>query len=235
MIKLILKICFIYTLSFTSAVQAGLIQGTHYITYDYNGVKIDVAWASNVSSERYYYGVNPDLINTLYSPDELHIDNSIVDDGWHFAEENVLSTSLLSTFTTPNGVGLFPDLLSLFTITGSNDYINAFGFWNSHTSDVSDFNIIKANKIRSLWHWSVANDIAVGLEEKDDLSTMNFTEKVNQHSRITSSGSLVNYDTFYFRVHDVQTGNTTSVPEPSTLMIFSLGLIALVSKKRLFS
>jgi len=40
------------------------------------------------------------------------------------------------------------------------------------------------------------------------------------------------FDTFYFRV---QGSRTIPVPEPSTLIIFALGLIALVSKKRLFS
>jgi len=39
------------------------------------------------------------------------------------------------------------------------------------------------------------------------------------------------YETFYIRVH----ADSKSVPEPSTLMIFALGLIALASKKRLFS
>lgn len=43
----------------------------------------------------------------------------------------------------------------------------------------------------------------------------------------TSNPVNFGFETFYVR--------TTEVPEPSTLMVFALGLIALVSKKRLFS
>jgi len=42
-------------------------------------------------------------------------------------------------------------------------------------------------------------------------------------------------ETFYIRKTVNLTNGTTPVPEPSTLLIFSLGLIALASKKRLFS
>lgn len=38
------------------------------------------------------------------------------------------------------------------------------------------------------------------------------------------------YETFYVR----KTNNSTPVPEPSTLMIFALGIIALASKKKMF-
>jgi hypothetical protein len=49
-----------------------------------------------------------------------------------------------------------------------------------------------------------------------------------QRSQFNTGSSFFNlFDTFYVR--------PSQVPEPSTLMIFALGLIALVSKKRLFS
>ena len=61
-----------------------------------------------------------------------------------------------------------------------------------------------------------------------------FTEFIFSESMVRSewyggdySEERAQYNTFYVR--------PSQVPEPSTLMIFALGLIALVSKKRLFS
>lgn len=230
MIKLILKICFICTLSFTSVVQAGLIKGTHYITHNYNGVDIDVAWVSNTNTERNYESG----INTLYAPDEIG-------DGWHFAEDDSLSTYLLESF-----IGGSEDLVKLFTGGSDNDtfLINAFSFWNSLTTEASYTGDLSSNHINSKWVWSVEEDKDfVSLTDKPSSMTddewyrspelWTDEERWKQSQRISTDTPNWGHDTLYFRVNDVQTDNPKPVPEPSTLMIFALGLIALVSKKRL--
>ena len=233
MIKLILKIGFICAISFTSVVQANLIQDTHYITfYDYNGEDIDVAWASNVSSERDYYSSTN--INTLFAPEKLN-------DGWHFAEKYTESLDLLTFLRVMDG----DELLAKFT--NGNSYINAFSFWNSYITEVMlpDTENLKNNQINSEWSWTVASDddnvtppttIPSISKSQWNLTPKEWgdAEKDDQYVRISNTDKY-NFETFYFRIHDVQTGDTTSVPEPSTLMIFALGLIALVSKKKLFS
>jgi len=57
--------------------------------------------------------------------------------------------------------------------------------------------------------------------------------KINSNWEI--SGTLKwDFETFYVRSSNVGNNGSTPVPEPSTLMIFALGLIALACKKRLF-
>lgn len=94
--------------------------------------------------------------------------------------------------------------LSDFTKT-SGDYITAHNFWN--TNDIGVDSIDFSNRdITSSWVKDSTLDYNQGLEP-------------DMHW----------FDTFYARTHV----DTQPVPEPSTLMIFALGLIALASKKKL--
>jgi hypothetical protein len=81
---------------------------------------------------------------------------------------------------------------------------------------------IENKHIRSKWSWSVPvnDDIAL----TDDLD-----DKKAQRSEIIGIDTA-DYTPFYIRQTLI-----TQVPEPSTLLIFSLGRIALASKKRLSS
>jgi hypothetical protein len=247
MIKLILKLCFICSCVFVGTTQAALINVTqeeYYITvnnYNNSGIDIDIAWVSSVNAERYYFIEGQELkINTLYSPDKFHIGNDVLDDGWHFAEDNALSSSLLTSFS-----GFVEGaLLDSFTTT-SNTYINAFQYWNSYINDTTLFlGDIQSNFIGSEWVWDIAGD-DVNIPPKGDPSISelewslspelwDISEQFSQKERIERTDDD-RFETFYFRVNDAQTVNSTPVPEPSTLMIFALGLIALVSKKRLFN
>jgi hypothetical protein len=94
-------------------------------------------------------------------------------------------------------------------------YIHAFDYWNDFYSAPDNTVDIEAGRIGSQWVWSINTDGGTYAEDS-----------VEQFSEISNrTGS--SYDTFYIRA--------SQVPEPSTLMIFALGLIALASKKRLFS
>ena len=133
-------------------------------------------------------------------------------DGWEFAAPETLGL-LTSNFTGT-------ELLEKFT-RSDGSYKHAFEFWNTHfdevVPDVGTDNII-AKDIKSDWSWSIPDG-----EVFDELSDM---EKFFQHLEIQNTDGTA-YDTFYVR--------KTPVPEPSTLLIFAIALIALASKKRLFS
>ncbi|MFT7006486.1 MAG: hypothetical protein ACJAXJ_000994 [Colwellia sp.] len=129
--------------------------------------------------------------------------------GWDYATENDLdilfANFVLDDFDNKDGT-----------------YIQAVSFWNSIFDDIVTRETIPIKGVLT-----------------------EFINKANlsDYNRQTTSSSLLlsgidgvgiagaNFETFYVR----KTNTSTPVPEPSTLMIFSLGLIALVSKKRLFS
>ena len=130
-------------------------------------------------------------------------------EGWDYADGDDLDI-LFSNFTLANF---------------SNDdgtYIQAVSFWNTVFDDIvlrlniggTDF-VFNGNlldyapgKVSSTWASSGIDGTA------------------------TLGGSN---ETFYVRKTITPTNDPTPVPEPSTLMIFAFGIIALASKKRLFS
>jgi hypothetical protein len=101
---------------------------------------------------------------------------------------------------------------SLNDFKKGDNYIQAVSFWNTIHDDV----VVKVNGMVF------------------DSNILNFMRN-NASSQWASSGvdgqnaTGAEKETFYVR------RTINSVPEPSTLMIFSLGLIALTSKKKLFS
>ncbi|OUR59931.1 hypothetical protein A9Q74_15440 [Colwellia sp. 39_35_sub15_T18] len=111
-------------------------------------------------------------------------------------------------------------LFANFTIddfsNGDGSYIQAVSFWNSVFDDivltlngvVFDGNLLDytPGKVSSEWASSGVDG-----------------------SQVLGSGN----ETFYVRTTIIN--NPAPIPEPSTLMIFALALIALASKKRLFS
>lgn len=211
MIKLLLKSCFFIALLLSSVAQATPIttqpavendtQAGSYITY--NGV--DIAWASNVNSERWYLSL--DGYNTLLAP--------TIYTGWDFA-----TTEQWDMITALSG----SELLALFTRESDGSYIQAFEYWNTfYEADNNASNVLNG-KIASNWSWSVPTN--------EDTDNLNDAQKIAQIEAIDFISTSF-YDTFYFRT--TQTNNSTPVPEPSTLMIFALGIIALASKKKMFS
>jgi len=86
----------------------------------------------------------------------------------------------------------------------NNNYIEATSFWNSLYND--------------------AGDISVDAFGSTNYKTSSWIEGSFYDDNDNNDTSY--YDTFYVRTH-----GTTSVPEPSTLLIFALGLIAFASKK----
>tara|TARA_R110001583_G_scaffold112288_2_gene261642 strand:- start:191 stop:856 length:666 start_codon:yes stop_codon:yes gene_type:complete len=221
MIKLFIKLSLVFYILLTSIAQATLLPinyneltSNDYIVYNYGGIDYDITWASSENSERWYdrnYNYN-----TLLGP--------TIRQGWSFAGVNDIP-SLTNIFTGLSG----SDILSQFTRNGN--FIHSFSYWNTVFTEV-DTTIfmgevlgtldIKSKHIRSQWSWSVPiNDDIASTDDLDD--------KKAQRTEIIGIDTS-DYATFYIR----KTA-TKPVPEPSTLMIFALGLIALASKKRLFS
>ena len=151
------------------------------------------------------YYIDGNTYNELFKPD-FHV-------GWDYATDEQLAMLIDA-----------PDLLGLFKqrnetgeiIDGS--YVNAFKYWNTVFDDVIDTRDIEKDRISSQWNWSSP--------EGEDYDSLSDIEKEEQLIQILFTDNTF-FDTFYVR--------TTPVPEPSTLMIFALGLITLASKKRLFS
>ncbi|MDX2367509.1 MAG: PEP-CTERM sorting domain-containing protein [Colwellia sp.] len=214
MIKLFIKLFFVFSFVLSSVSQASLITALEigdlssedYIVFEYNDVSYDVAWASKVNSERWYIPGTTDF-NTLFAP--------TIHSGWEYASLNATNNSL-EIFSDLSGT----QILDLFTDSGNN-YIQAFKYWNSEFSSSNETGNILTPQIRSEWAVTWADYQAMSISSISDTYINNVTG--------------ASYDTFYIRPSLIQGNGPTPVPEPSTLMIFALGLIALASKNKLFS
>jgi len=186
-----------------------------YITHTYLGIDYDITWASNENTERTYLRTLE--YNTLSSP-TTHIGQ-----GWGFGGDGGLP-EIVELFSGLTG----DQLLSKFTDENDGSFIHSFSHWNTLFTEpkttsvggavVGAYNLVQLN-FRSQWSWSIPLD--------DNIETD--TDKLNQYREIIEVDGY-GYATFYIRKTE-----TTPVPEPSTLMIFALGLIALASRKKLIS
>jgi len=226
MIKLFLKLCSLYIFLMPFYANASLLvdcdsvanDTCSYITYEYQSVEYDIAWASSVNSERWYFKANGVLgFNELYNP--------TIHSGWNYAGKSGLP-ELLDIFSSED------EILSLFKLNGL--YIHAFDYWNSAfvTVDTSLNNLNNISGEEDLINKNIKSALSWSGAAKS-FDAMTLEEKGAEINAIMSaSGS--SYDTFYVRERPNLEQEPKPVPEPSTLMIFALGLIALASKKRLF-
>jgi len=170
----------------------------------------DWAWASPVHSEE--WGTN-----TLYQPD-LH-------SGWKYASFDELMDFRI--FFMENGLDLFKLKNAEgenVIIDGQQQYIQAVSFWND-----SFDNILLEETVEGPDGEMIANP---------NLSTDNFlngfiasdpADDVKYDTDIF--GELDHWETFYVR--DVEDRpDAEPVPEPTTLLIFAIGLIALSLRAR---
>jgi hypothetical protein len=216
MIKLFIKVSFTVCFLFIGASQAtilplnvGDLTTDDYIVYNKGGVNYDIAWASQVNSEVWFVDIDYNY-NVLFTAD-YHA-------GWSFAGENGIPT-IDEIFLGITGA----ELLAEFTRNG--EFVHAFEYWNSFF-DTPEHGFNLSNKeIASAWDWSIPLGI--------DIDALSLSDKEDLDFEITDLDT--GYDTFYIRFSQVQGNGSTPVPEPSTLVIFTLGLIALVSKNKLFS
>jgi hypothetical protein len=220
MIKLILKLCFICSFIFvTTFVQAGIIP------VDITTITADLAPINTgpVSQDSYITYDDP---NTGKSWDIAWA--SDVNSELYFDVNNTYNTLFSAntqigwtTMPVINGrLEIFsgwsnPDILELFRVGTSDIFTNAFEYWNSLYDTPFDVNDALTRGMRS--------EMTLTLNDFIDPTAINYTPDQGSYNALTVN------NTFYFR------DATVSVPEPSTLMIFALGLIALASKKRLFS
>jgi len=235
MFKFIKKSSFILMFLFGSfAVNANLIPLTSndYITVDHgNKNLIDWAWASSVNVQfdgdftyddlgniqlefegAYIYDSfgkfidNPTVGKTI-SPttyNELYAPDHI--EGWRVATEDEFTFFQLNI-----GISDFRD--------EKNNLIHATSFWNSLYTDGGDISIDAFESEASIFNGTGYKTSSWAEGSFFDFSAPDIT------------GDISWYDTFYVRTHS---SDLTPVPEPSTLMIFALGLIALASKKKAF-
>lgn len=206
MIKLFTKISIVLSFFIASFAQAGLIS-------------LDVKDLSNDSYIEYdHNGVIYDIAwaSTVNTQKYYDFDNGFnvnilytpsIRTGWDFANEAQL--------TLLKSLAVSGELLTLLT-RDDNSFRHAFEYWNDYYMAPVDTANVSAGNVASTWAWRFPADTLT----PDDL-----TEAMEIGS---VTGSF--FDTFYFRVQD---NSTTSVPEPSTLLIFSLGIFALASRKKL--
>lgn len=211
MIKFAVKVLFSTCLIMSSIANASLITDSslltsdHYVTYSDENVTIDFAWASPINVE--YWGEPGELgTNRLYAP-TLH-------QGWSYASQEDINI-LLANFT-----------LADFTIGEGDDrtFINAVQFWNTIFDDVVlrlDLDNNPDNGYE-LVDWQNLENLENGLVRSEWTAS-----GVNGQG----VGGTYYYETFYVR-KIVNNAPSTPVPEPSTLMIFAIALIALSLKTR---
>lgn len=103
---------------------------------------------------------------------------------------------------------LADNVFELFTRSNSNGtfFVHAFEYWNSFYSSVNETDDVTAEIVRSVW------------AENDPLAP---------DSASLAYMLMEQADTFYVRVNAQQGGGSVDVPEPTTLLIFGFGLIAL--------
>ena len=191
-----------------------------YIVYSYNGVDYDIAWASMINSQRWYYNDASGVlsINELFAP--------TIYSGWNYAGTEGLP-ELTEIFSGEN------EILSLFKV--DDTYIHAFDYWNTSliTVDASLNNVgsitgeqdLINKNISSEWSWDNATK---AFEQMSD------AEKFAEARSIMTTPGL-SPDTFYIRLSDISGNGSTPVPEPKTVLIFAIALITLSARKKLFN
>lgn len=205
MIKLFIKVNIVLCFFITSFAQAALIPLT----------------IQELSKDSYFEhtidGIKYDVawaspVNTQKTYISTQIINILYEPtirtGWDFATAEQL-TSLKSLASTG-------ELLTKLTI-GTDTYRHAFEYWNDYyTAPTGTAEIDNNDEIASTWSWS-SSFTSAETPKIFDIDEFFIINDIDEKS----------YETFYVR--------TSEVPEPSTLMIFALGLIALASKKQIFS
>ena len=199
------------------AVNANLILGsTDYVTishgYNEDGTEnlIDWAWASSVSvqydGEFEYDGSGNLIFDSSGNPIPVTPGGTYNElfEPGHIEGWRTAESDEFSFFLSDVKIDSFIDK--------EGNYIVATSFWNSLYKDATRVSedAFTSNYRTNLWvEGSVFDWSNLPVDYESDTSY---------------------YDTFYVRNHvDPQ-----PVPEPSTLLIFAMGLIALVSKQRLF-
>jgi len=152
-----------------------------------------------------------------------HDNGSILDWAW------VSSVSVNFTYDggTLKNILYSPDLIAGWRLASSNEF-NYF----SQNIDSNDFK----NTINNPGNGSDTHKIATYFWNDNyhnfnvnDLNNGYITSSWVENSEYNFFG-ISYFETFYVRTHS---SDPQPVPEPSTLMIFTLGLIALASKKRI--
>ncbi|WP_448565571.1 hypothetical protein [Thalassotalea ganghwensis] len=137
-------------------------------------------------------------LNTLYAP-EFH-------EGWGYANDEQLQLlkDALSADIAEDGQ------FDLFTRQTDNgiEYIHAFEYWNTFYSTVDDVSDISQRIVRSVW------------AENAGLSPDDFN---NSFDYSMAYSMMIQAETFYVRPHAA----SASIPEPTSILIFALGLLLL--------
>lgn len=188
---------------FSTLTQATLITDSSKLTGDYYQTYGGIDFAWASPVNIETWNETP-TTNYLYAPD-LH-------EGWDYATDAELN--------------IFKDhfQLSDFKIEiepGKFRYKHAVEFWNSYFTDVrvcSDDSSCDENNVNNLIDGKIKSEWTTGVEIE---LAPGFTQFIDAIDMDTAT-----YETIYVR------RNAHPVPEPTTLLIFSLGLIALSLRAR---
>lgn len=197
---------FISSLVFSNASNATLITDSSLLTSDHY-----VTYVGNGLTIDFAWAssVNVEYWGDPTSDDSNRLYAPDLHDGWGYANQDDLDI-LFANFTVAD-----------FS-NGDGTYIQAVSFWNTVFDDI----VLRLN--------------IGGTEFVFDGNLLDYTPGTVKSNWISAGvdGSGIGgggNETFYVRKSSTSANGPTPVPEPSTLMIFALGIIALASKKRLFS
>jgi len=214
MFKLIRKSSFILTFLLGSfAVNANLLSSNYIIVEHDNNHFVDWAWASSVNVQYdgfFELDVNGELIFDENGNPVLQDSTDQYNELYapeHIEGWRIATDEEFSFFQNNVGIESF--------INADKTYIVATSFWNSFYTENEDISIDAFPESNGL------NGSGYKASSWVDGS---FYDVDNYNPTWV-------YDTFYVRTHS---SDPQPVPEPSTLMIFALGLTVLASKKKLF-
>lgn len=179
-----------------------------------NATPIDYRWDASLLTDDYYITVD-------------HGSGNFIDWAWVSSESVNLSFDdfdiVENTFYAPNSI----DGWRLATDSEFSYFLQFYSSINFRNTPTDPGNGSDTYKMATyFWNDNAAYHDVVNASDFDDGYITSSWEEGTYYE----FGGTSFYDTFYVRDHQSQ-----PVSEPSTLLIFAMGLIALASKKKLFS
>lgn len=216
-------------LSIFSASSAPIfVENENYISHTYNGVSYDLTWASPYNVQFYTSDISTGSchsIDTAFAdsfltteataPIDCLFDNQLLGPnyGWSFYDSSAVGLDLMSLLMNAfnaKGLASSNNLFNIF-VNSNNEFINSFDVWN--TSVIDAFNV------------DTALTLAGSDFTKNSLRYAGVLDAINDNSIFSS--------TVYIRESSPK---STSVSEPSSMLIFAFGLLAIaVRTKKVFS
>ncbi len=223
MLKLLKKSFIIFFAVIAFNTSAGIIpipvseiSNSHYVSY--NGY--DIMWVSATSYQ--FLWVDPEPTDIIYNDYQNIVYQNTG------AQSNIIYNQLLSSDFNGGDWQYFEEL----GLSGTANeflidiYENEFGIYTSGSSLLTDLFYENGQYKHAFEFWNATTENSLYILDDMQFNTdAKFASKKEYHSG--DYWDAIYKNSFYIRPKN-------SVPEPSTLMIFALGLITLASRKKLF-